>query len=89
MAKLTDLVSYTVMTMGLCNLFWMPLALCIGKRPAVVLSLAMFVGGQIWTCVAKDYNSLMGARVFSAFGWSPSLVQSSSRIADMYRLGVR
>ncbi|KAG2416021.1 hypothetical protein HFD88_007213 [Aspergillus terreus] len=84
MAKLTDLVSYTVMTMGLCNLFWMPLALCIGKRPAVVLSLAMFVGGQIWTCVAKDYNSLMGARVFSAFGLGSVESIGPSILADMF-----
>ncbi|GES65802.1 MFS transporter [Aspergillus terreus] len=84
MAQLSDLVSYTVMTMGLCNLFWMPLALCIGKRPAVVISLAMFVGGQIWTCVAKDYNSLLGARVFSAFGLGSVESIGPSILADMF-----
>lgn len=54
--------------MGLANLVWMPLALCFGKRPVVLVSMAMFVAGIIWTVVAKDYNSLMGARVFASFG---------------------
>lgn len=54
--------------MGLANIFWMPLALCFGKRPTVLVSMAMFLGGCIWSVVAKDYNSLLGARVFASFG---------------------
>ncbi|KAH3511081.1 hypothetical protein KXV55_002528 [Aspergillus fumigatus] len=65
--KLSDLISYSVLAMGLANIFWMPLALCFGKRPVVLISMAMFVTGIIWTCVAKNYNSLMGARVFASF----------------------
>lgn len=68
--KLSDLISYSVLAMGLANIFWMPLALCFGKRPVVLISMAMFVTGIIWTCVAKNYNSLMGARVFASFGMS-------------------
>ncbi|KAH1269293.1 hypothetical protein KXW98_001514 [Aspergillus fumigatus] len=67
--KLSDLISYSVLAMGLANIFWMPLALCFGKRPVVLISMAMFVTGIIWTCVAKNYNSLMGARVFASFGY--------------------
>lgn len=59
--------------MGLANLVWMPLALCFGKRPVVLVSMAMFVAGIIWTVVAKDYNSLMGARVFASFGILPTI----------------
>jgi predicted MFS family arabinose efflux permease len=69
-AKLSDLISYSVLAMGLANIFWMPLALCFGKRPIVLISMAMFVTGIIWTCVAKNYNNLMGARVLASFGMS-------------------
>lgn len=30
--------------------------------------MAMFLGGIIWSAVAKDYNSLLGSRVFASFG---------------------
>lgn len=71
--KLADLISWSVLAMGLSNLFWMPLALCIGKRPVVLISMAMFLGGIIWTAVAEGYDSLMGARVFASFGQIISL----------------
>lgn len=54
--------------MGLANLFWMPLALCFGKRPVVLFSMAMFLTGIVWSAVAKDYNSLLGSRIFASFG---------------------
>lgn len=67
-SKLSALVTYSVLSMGLANLLWMPLALCFGKRPVVLVSMAMFLGGIIWSAVAKDYNSLLGSRVFASFG---------------------
>jgi predicted MFS family arabinose efflux permease len=71
-ATLAELVSYSVLAMGLSNLIWMPLALTFGKRPIVVISMAMFLGGIIWSAVAKDYNSLLASRVFASFGVLPS-----------------
>lgn len=67
-STLADLVAYSVLAMGLANLFWMPLALTFGKRPIVIISMAMFLGGIIWSAVAKDYNSLFASRVFASFG---------------------
>lgn len=68
--KLSDLVTWSVLSMGLGNLFWMPLALCFGKRPAVLVSMTMFLTGTIWSAVAKDYGSLLGSRIFASFGRS-------------------
>ncbi|KAH8433068.1 putative MFS transporter [Aspergillus melleus] len=82
--KLADLISWSVMAMGLSNLFWMPLALCIGKRPVVLVSMAMFLGGIIWTAVAKDYDSLMGARVFASFGLGSIESIGPSILADLF-----
>jgi predicted MFS family arabinose efflux permease len=72
---LSALVTYSVLAMGLANLFWMPLALCFGKRPVVILSMAMFLGGIIWSAVAPTYNSLLASRVFASFG---KLMKSSN-----------
>lgn len=66
-AKLSALVTYSVLSMGLANLFWMALALCFGKRPTVIVSMSMFLTGIIWSAVARNYNSLLGSRIF-AFG---------------------
>ena len=70
-STLADLIAYSVLAMGLSNLFWMPLALTFGKRPIVIISMAMFLGGIIWSAVAKDYNSLFASRVFASFGIYP------------------
>ena len=67
-AQLSPLISYSVLAMGLANLFWMPLALSFGKRPIVLISMTMFLCGIIWSAVAKDYNSLLGSRIFASFG---------------------
>ncbi|KAL4888834.1 putative MFS transporter [Aspergillus ambiguus] len=82
--KLSDVISWSVLSMGLSNLFWMPLALCIGKRTVVLISLAMFLGGLIWTSVAKDYGSLIGARVFASFGLGSVESIGPSILADMF-----
>ncbi|PYH95319.1 MFS transporter [Aspergillus ellipticus CBS 707.79] len=82
--KLADLISWSVLSMGLANLFWMPLALCFGKRPIVLVAMAMFVAGIIWTVVAKDFNSLLGARVFASFGYGAIESLGPSILADMF-----
>lgn len=69
--KLSALVSYPVLAMGLANLLWMPLALCFGKRPVVLFTMVMFLCGLIWSCVAQTYDSLLAARVFASFGEIP------------------
>lgn len=56
--------------MGLANLFWMPFALCFGKRPVVLIAMTMYLGGTIWSSAALDYKSLLGSRVFASFGMS-------------------
>ncbi|KAJ6115656.1 hypothetical protein N7523_006073 [Penicillium sp. IBT 18751x] len=83
-SKLSALVTYSVLAMGLANLFWMPLALCFGKRPIVIISMMMFLGGCIWSAVAKDYNSLLGSRVFASFGYGAIESLGPSILADLF-----
>ncbi|KAJ5642829.1 hypothetical protein N7490_006829 [Penicillium lividum] len=83
-SKLSALVTYSVLSMGLANLFWMPLALCFGKRPIVLVSMAMFLGGCVWSSVAKDYNSLLGSRIFASFGYGAIESLGPSILADLF-----
>ncbi|KAJ5792671.1 uncharacterized protein N7503_008649 [Penicillium pulvis] len=83
-SMLSGLVTYSVLSMGLANLFWMPLALCFGKRPIVLIAMAMFLGGCIWSAVAKDYNSLLGSRVFASFGYGAIESLGPSILSDLF-----
>lgn len=46
----------------------MPIALCVGKRPVILLTLLIFTTGSIWSFKATSFNSLLGARVFASIG---------------------
>ncbi|KAJ5692958.1 hypothetical protein N7462_002381 [Penicillium macrosclerotiorum] len=83
-STLAGLVTYSVLSMGLANLFWMPLALCFGKRPVVIVSMAMFLGGIIWSAVADSFNSLLASRVFASFGYGAIESLGPSILADLF-----
>ncbi|CAK7199695.1 hypothetical protein SEUCBS139899_002378 [Sporothrix eucalyptigena] len=44
----------------------------------------MFLGGIIWSAVAKDYNSLLASRVFASFGYGAIESLGPSIIADLF-----
>lgn len=69
-STLTDLISWSVFALGVSNLFWMPTALCIGKRPVVLLSMTLFLAACIWSIKAKTFSSLLASRIVASFGVS-------------------
>jgi MFS family permease len=81
---LTDLISWGVFALGISNLFWMPLAMCIGKRPVILVSMLIFLGGTIWSVKAKTLHSLLGARILATFGAGSVESLGPSMIADMF-----
>jgi predicted MFS family arabinose efflux permease len=66
--KLSNLIAWVVFALGVSNLFWMPTALCVGKRLVTLISMVVFLVGSIWSIKAKTYNSLLGARILATFG---------------------
>ncbi|KIN09134.1 hypothetical protein OIDMADRAFT_23845 [Oidiodendron maius Zn] len=82
--KLADLISWSVFALGISNLFWMPTALCIGKRPVILISMLIFLVGAIWSAKAQDYKSLMGSRILASFGAGSVEALGPSIIADMF-----
>jgi MFS family permease len=81
---LTDLISWGVFALGISNLFWMPLAMCLGKRPVILVSMLIFLGGTIWSVKAKTLHSLLGARILATFGAGSVESLGPSMIADMF-----
>lgn len=81
---LTDLVSWSVFALGVGNLFWMPLAMCVGKRPCILLSMLIFLGGTIWSFEAKTESSLLGSRIVASFGAGSVESLGPSIIADIF-----
>ncbi|KAL2066175.1 hypothetical protein VTL71DRAFT_2246 [Oculimacula yallundae] len=83
--KLTDLISYPVLALGVGNIIWTPTAVCIGKRPVIIISTALFLGCTIWSIKAKTLDSLLASRVVGCFGAGSIESIGPAIIADMYR----
>lgn len=62
----------------------MPLALCVGKRPIILLTIAILFFGSIWAAIATSFNSLLGARIFACLGNGSVESIGSAMIADMF-----
>ncbi|KEF54611.1 uncharacterized protein A1O9_09053 [Exophiala aquamarina CBS 119918] len=83
------LITLNILSLGVGNLFWVPLSLKIGKRPVLLWSTAIFLASSIWAAEAKDYASLLGARVVQGFGASSSEALGPAIVADLYFLHER
>lgn len=81
---LTDIISWSVFALGVSNFFWMPLAMCIGKRPVILISMVIFLAGLIWSIYAPTLHSLLGARIFASFGAGSVESLGPSIIADLF-----
>ena len=75
---------YTFLALGWGCLFWQPLGLQYGKRPAYLISLLGAVACMIWAPWATTSNQWIANKVLGGFFGSPieSLVEMS--ITDMY-----
>lgn len=62
----------------------MPLAMCIGKRPVILVSMLIFLGGEIWSFEAPTIHSLLGGRVLASFGAGSIESLGPSIIADLF-----
>ncbi|OAA68002.1 Major facilitator superfamily domain, general substrate transporter [Niveomyces insectorum RCEF 264] len=83
------LVSFQILTLGLGNLFWIPLALKYGKRPVLVISSLLFFVTCIWAAKAQSYGSLLASRLVTGFAGSASEAMGPAVVADLYFLHER
>ncbi|KAF2164263.1 hypothetical protein M409DRAFT_68115 [Zasmidium cellare ATCC 36951] len=62
------LASLPVLMMGVANLILIPLAISIGRRPVVILSGLIAIGGALWAGHSGSLGSHIGARAVQAIG---------------------
>jgi MFS family permease len=53
---------------GIAPLVWMPLGECVGRRLALIATLAVFVGANAGLLFSNNFLSLMLLRAAQAFG---------------------
>ncbi|CZR68100.1 related to MFS transporter [Phialocephala subalpina] len=82
--KLTDLIAWSVLALGVSSIFWMPIALCIGKRPVTIASLIVFLAGSLWSQYATSFDSLLGSRVLASLGAGAVETLGPSMVAGEY-----
>lgn len=78
------LLTLNLLFLGLGNLFWVPLALKIGKRPVWVMCAIIFFASSIWSAVANDFGSLLGARIVQGFGASAAEALGPTVVGDLF-----
>ncbi|OJI86660.1 hypothetical protein ASPTUDRAFT_199175 [Aspergillus tubingensis CBS 134.48] len=81
---LTGLVAWPVFALGISNLFWMPTAMCIGKRPVILISMLVFLAGCTWSIKASSFRSLLASRIVASFGAGSIEALGPSIIADLF-----
>jgi MFS family permease len=76
------LTNYNVLALGLGNFVWVPLALVFGKRPVLIIALAILFGANMWGGYATTYGSVLGARVLQGFGGGAVEALGPTIVAD-------
>ncbi|WPH02269.1 MFS general substrate transporter [Acrodontium crateriforme] len=71
-STVTHLLSVSLIMQGLSNLWFVPLGNTFGRRPIILISLAILTGSSIWCAKATSFNSLLAARVFQGVGEATS-----------------
>ena len=73
--RVTDLLTYPTLFMGIGNLIAMPLCVAIGRRPVFLETLILCIASAIWCANAKSLSShIAGRDIFSlAAGQSEAL----------------
>lgn len=67
-STLVQLVAVNSLMLGAANVFIVPLGNIFGRRPLILVCLAMLTGFSIWCAEAKTFNSLLAARVLQGIG---------------------
>lgn len=66
--SLVHLIAVNVLMLGAANIFWVPLSNTFGRRPILIICIAMLCGFSIWCAEAKSFHSLLAARVLQGVG---------------------
>lgn len=78
------LVGAFMLALGMGSVFMSPTAVLFGKRLVYLLGIFIFLMGSIWAGASPDFGNLMGGRIITGFGASPTESLPSATIAEIY-----
>lgn len=82
MINLTLSIYFVAYAIGL--LFWGPLSEKFGRKPILMLGLAVYVTGSLLCALSNQVEMLIGARLIQAFGGSAVTVVATAIVKDLY-----
>ncbi|KAL4863665.1 hypothetical protein BDV12DRAFT_189503 [Aspergillus spectabilis] len=85
-AKLTPIMAYNVLLIGLSNFFWVPLANTFGRRIVLIAATLIMTFSGVWAAKATSLNSLLGARALQGVGMGPSFTLPATVIGEVFFL---
>ncbi|KAF3384693.1 Protein HOL1 [Penicillium rolfsii] len=83
-AKLTPIMAYNVLLIGLSNFFWVPLANTFGRRIVLIAATLIMTFGGVWAGKSTSLNSLLGARALQGIGMGPSFTLPATIIGEVF-----
>ncbi|KAK1776937.1 major facilitator superfamily domain-containing protein [Copromyces sp. CBS 386.78] len=83
------LLLWPVLTLGLFNFFWVPIANYYGKRPVFVFACALLCACSMWGALADTFESLLWSLIIAAFAGSSTEALGASIANDLYFLHER
>lgn len=84
LSTISYLVGGLMLSLGFGSVVASPTAVLYGKRLVYLGGILLFLAGSIWAGASKDFPNLMGARVITGFGASPTESLPSATIAEIY-----
>ncbi|RYP29686.1 hypothetical protein DL767_006638 [Monosporascus sp. MG133] len=88
-AKIAYFFTTTSLLLGMGNLFWMPLIVKFGRRPAYVLSFSLYTVTAAWAGAATSYGSSLAARIIMGFAAGAAECLAPLTISDIFFLHER
>ncbi|QKX63960.1 uncharacterized protein TRUGW13939_11132 [Talaromyces rugulosus] len=87
--QVTQLLTFNFLLLGIGNIFWVPLAMKLGKRGTLLIAMALQMGSLIWCALAKSFNSLLAARIVLGFASAAGESIVPEVVADVFFLHER
>ncbi|KAI9732771.1 MAG: hypothetical protein M1834_003709 [Cirrosporium novae-zelandiae] len=88
-AKVSYFYSTTAFLQGLGNLFWMPIILKYGRRPAYICSFTLYTACAAWAGGSTSYGSELASRIIMGFANGAGECLAPLTIADIFYLHER
>lgn len=83
-SSLSHLVAVCVLLIGVSNVFWVPLANTFGRRPILIVAMALSVAASAWAGVASTYGSLLAARAVQGVGFGPADTLAANVVGEIF-----